>query len=157
MVGGQSSFAGGNYAETALDAVLPIEIPENEQPFDTVEFSPSYTAAGRAAPVLGALRDLLGDEIPSMTGSNTLGVARPGSIVLIEHPNRKAGAGKMPILALGEAGDGRSIALGVDGSWRLSFSAEGAKVTGRSFGALWDGLLGWLMRDPRFEPETAWR
>jgi uncharacterized membrane protein len=155
MVGGQSSFAGGNYAQTALDAVLPVEIPDDEQPFDTVEFSPTYTPAGRAAPVLGALRDLLGEDIPSMTGSNTLGVARPGSIVLLEHPNRKAGATKMPILALGEAGDGRSIALGVDGSWRLSFSSEGAKVAGRAFGALWDGLLGWLMRDPRFEPGRA--
>jgi hypothetical protein len=134
---------------------LPVEIPENEQPFDTIEFSPSYTPAGRAAPVLGGLRELLGEDIPSMSGSNTLGAARPGAIVLLEHPSRKAGGGKMPILAIGETGDGRSIALGVDGSWRLTWSGEGAKVAGRAFGALWDGLLGWLMRDPRFEAGRA--
>ncbi|MGH7327904.1 MAG: hypothetical protein ACREJX_06095, partial [Polyangiaceae bacterium] len=49
-------------------------------------------------------------------------------------------------------GDGRSIALGVDGGWLFEFSELGAKTAGRGFGAFWDGLLGWLMRDPRFEP-----
>ena len=59
----------------------------------------------------------------------------------------------MPVLAIGfGAGDGRTIAMGVDGAWELEFSALGARTAGRGHGALWDGLLGWLMRDPRFEP-----
>jgi hypothetical protein len=58
----------------------------------------------------------------------------------------------MPILAIGDQGDGRSIALGLDGAWQLEFSQLGARTSGRGYGALWDGLLGWLMRDPRFEP-----
>jgi hypothetical protein len=58
----------------------------------------------------------------------------------------------MPILAIGEQGDGRTIALGVDGGWQLEFSQLGARTAGRGHGALWNGLLGWLMRDPRFEP-----
>jgi uncharacterized membrane protein len=155
MVGGPSSFAGGNYAGTAIDRVMPIEMPDNEAPFDTAEFSPSYTDDGRAAPVLSALRELFGEELPTMAGSNTLGRARPGSIVLLEHPSRKSGDRKMPVLALGESGDGRSIALGVDGSFRLAWSELAATAAGRGFGALWDGLLGWLMRDPRYEAAHA--
>jgi hypothetical protein len=58
----------------------------------------------------------------------------------------------MPILAIGDQGDGRSIALGIDGGWQLEFSQLGARTSGRGYGAMWDGLLGWLMRDPRFEP-----
>jgi hypothetical protein len=58
----------------------------------------------------------------------------------------------MPVLALGEAGDGRAIALGVDGTQALAFGELAASVGGRAYGALWDGLLGWLMRDPRYEP-----
>jgi hypothetical protein len=58
----------------------------------------------------------------------------------------------MPVLAIGDEGDGRSIALGIDGLWQLVFSPVGARTAGRGHGALWDGLLGWLMRDPRFEP-----
>ena len=58
----------------------------------------------------------------------------------------------MPVLAIGDEGDGRSIALGIDGGWLLKFSPLGARTAGRGHGAVWDGLLGWLMRDPRFEP-----
>jgi hypothetical protein len=58
----------------------------------------------------------------------------------------------MPVLAIGDEGDGRTIALGVDGTWELQFSELGARTAGRGHGALWSGLLGWLMRDPRFEP-----
>jgi hypothetical protein len=57
----------------------------------------------------------------------------------------------MPVLALGEYGTGRTIALTVDGSHRLLFSSFAAEQAGRAHGAFWDGLLGWLMRDPRFE------
>src|SRR6185436_8909869 len=103
------------------------------------------------APVFAQLRSLLGEELPVMPGSNTLGPARPGGIVLWEHPRRTAGSARMPVLALGEAGDGRAIALGVDGTQALAFGELAASVGGRAYGALWDGLLGWLMRDPRYE------
>jgi uncharacterized membrane protein len=155
MVGGPSSFAGGNYAGTAIERVLPVELSERSEPHDAAEFVPRYTAAGRAAPVLSGLMDLLGEDLPSLTGSNTLGKPRPGSLVLMEHPRRSIDGTAMPVLALGVAGDGRSVALGVDGSHRLAWSELAGSVSGRSFGALWDGLLGWLMRDPRFEVARA--
>jgi hypothetical protein len=103
--------------------------------------------------VLGPLRALFGEELPPMPGANIVGDARPGSLVLWEHPTRETKSQKpMPLLALGEYGDGRSIALALDGAHRLGFSEAAARVAGRGHGALWDGLLGWLMRDPRFEP-----
>ena len=153
MVGGESSFLGGQYAGTALERVLPVELPEtSDKFFDLEDFVPSYTPAGRAAPILHALYDLFGDDLPAVPGANLLGRARPGAIVLWEHPRLHAGRGLMPVLAIGEAGDGRAIALGVDGTHRLAFSERAAEVGGRSYGAMWDGLIGWLMRDPRYEP-----
>jgi len=151
MVGGPSSFSGGGYAGTDLEHVLPTTLPDPEQASDTAELVPRYTEAGSAAPILAPLRDLLGTELPSMSGSNTLGPARSSSLVLWEHPNRRASDHAMPVLALGEAGDGRSIALSVDATYELGFSEVAARVAGRAFGALWDGLLGWLMRDQRYE------
>jgi hypothetical protein len=122
-------------------------------PADVTPFSPAWTAAGRAAPMLAPLRSVVGDELPVMPGANVLGDARKGSVVLWQHPTRKTASGApMPILAIGEPGDGRTIALGIDGGWELKFSQLGARTAGRGHGALWDGLLGWLMRDPRFEP-----
>jgi uncharacterized membrane protein len=151
MVGGPSSFAGGNYAGTPLDSILPVEQPQDDKPFDSKAFVPRYTQAGHAAEVTRPIRDLLGDALPAMAGTNYLGQARPGAIVLWEHPSLQAGRQNMPVLALGEAGDGRTIALSVDSTHQLAFSPMAATVAGRAYGALWDGLLGWLMRDPRYE------
>lgn len=151
MVGGPSSFAGGNYAGTEIDAILPVEQPQDDKTFDAKPFVPRYTEAGHAAEVTRPIRELLGESLPEMVGTNYLGLPRPGAIVLWEHPELQVGGKPMPVLALGEAGDGRTIALSVDSTHRLAFSPMAATVAGRAYGALWDGLLGWLMRDPRYE------
>jgi uncharacterized membrane protein len=154
MVGGQNSFVAGGYARTPLAQVLPVELDgsQSADSADTSAFVPQFTPQGRAAPLLGPLRKIVGDDLPPMPGANILGDVHPGGIVLLNHPTRTTRTGsKMPVLAIGEQGDGRSIALGVDGTWGLQFSQLGARTGGRGHGALWDGLLGWLMRDPRFE------
>jgi len=151
MVGGPSSFMGGGYANSPLADVLPVTMPEHEPPFDTASFEPRITQAGRAAPTLRGVRELLGEQLPQMQGTNTLGPLRPNAIALWEHPDRRAGGAAMPVLALGESGDGRAIALGVDGTHLLQWSDLGERGAGRAYGALWEGLVGWLMRDPRYE------
>ncbi len=151
MVGGPSSFAGGGYAGSALGRALPVELSDSQKPFDLLEVVPAYTEVGRAAPVLRGVRDVLGDALPTFVGSNTVGPARSGSLVLWSHPSRRVANQAMPLLALGEAGDGRSIALALDATYRMAWSEQGANAAGRAYGALWDGLLGWLMRDPRYE------
>jgi hypothetical protein len=156
MVGGPEAFLGGHYQGTDLERVLPVnlsDLPRTEAAFDLGNVVPRPTAAGRAAPMLGPLRALFGDELPSMPGCNIVGDAKPDALVLWEHPSRRTRSGKpMPLLSLGEFGDGRSVAIALDGVHRLGFSEFAARVAGRGHGALWDGLLGWLMRDPRFEP-----
>lgn len=151
MVGGPSSFMGGGYAGSPLAEVLPATMPQSGAPFDTAPFEPRTTAAGRAAPTLRGVRELLGNRLPSMQGANTLGALRPNAIALWEHPERRAGQSPMPVLALGESGDGRAIALGVDGTYLLEWSELAEQGAGRAYGALWEGLVGWLMRDPRYE------
>ncbi|MDP9036625.1 MAG: hypothetical protein M3O50_17620 [Myxococcota bacterium] len=158
MVGGQNSFVAGGYAGTPLASVLPIELEgaPGATSADPSPFVPEWTAAGLAAPLLGPLRDAIGEDLPQLPGVNVLGNVRPGGIALWSHPTRTTRDGtKMPVLAIGEEGDGRTIALGVDGAWELEFSELGARTGGRGHRALWDGLLGWLMRDPRFEAAQA--
>lgn len=155
MVGGQNSFVAGGYANTPLAEVLPVALDGSRgaTAADVAGVVPSWTEDGRAAPLLSPLHEVVGEELPQMPGANVLGDVRPGGLVLWAHPTRTTKSGApMPILAIGDQGDGRSIALGVDGAWQLEFSQLGARTSGRGYGALWDGLLGWLMRDPRFEP-----
>jgi uncharacterized membrane protein len=155
MVGGENAFVAGGYAGTPLADVLPVQLDGSPAATsaDTSPFVPQWTPDGLASPLLAALRDVVGDELPQMPGSNIVGDVRPGGIALWSHPTRvtKTGA-KMPVLAIGEQAEGRTIALGLDGAWEFEFSQLGARTAGRGHGALWDGLLGWLMRDPRFEP-----
>ncbi len=155
MVGGPTAFLRGGYAGTPLATVLPIELDDTRGATteDATPFTPRWTDQGRAAPLLGPLRGVVGDDLPQMAGANVLGDVRPGGVVLWTHPTRTTKRGApMPVLAIGDEGDGRSIALGIDSLWTLKFSELGARTAGRGHGALWDGLLGWLMRDPRFEP-----
>ncbi len=155
MVGGPNSFVAGGYAGTPLAEVLPVELDgsANAEGADVAPLVPAWTQEGAAARLLGPLRGVVGDELPEMPGANVLGTARAGALVLWTHPTRRTRAGTpMPVLAVGDQGDGRSIALAVDGAWLLDFSPLGARTAARAHGALWDGMLGWLMRDPRFEP-----
>jgi uncharacterized membrane protein len=155
MVGGENAFVAGGYAGTPIADVLPIGLDGSRRTMsaDTSEFTPDWTPQGLDAAILGPLREAIGRDLPSMPGANVVGDLTPGSMTLWSHPTRRTPSGKpMPVLAIGEAGDGRSIALAVDGTWRLQFSELGAQTAGRGHGALWDGLLGWLMHDPRFEP-----
>jgi len=158
MVGGPDAFGPGHYGGTKLAEVMPVEISADRQApgSDPVSFLPRLTDAGRAAPVLAPLRALIGEELPEMPGTNIVGDARPDATVLLVHPTRTTKSGApMPLLALGERGSGRTMALTIDGSHRLLFSAFAANAAGRAHGAFWDAMLGWLMRDPRFEPATV--
>ncbi len=158
MVGGPNAFVSGNYARTPLASVLPVALDGigSKGAVDLARFTPQVTRAGKHAPVLEPLGQLLGSDLPAMPGTNVVGDAREGATVLWEHPSLTTRSGRpMPVLALGEYGSGRSIALTVDGSHQLAFSVFAASAAGRGHGALWDGLLGWLMRDPRFEPVKA--
>jgi uncharacterized membrane protein len=159
IVGGKNAFTAAGYGGTPLADVLPVALDPpggagGAGGADVTPLVPQWTPDGLGAPLLEPLRGVLGgDELPEMSGANILGDLREGSVALWTHPTRTtSGGAPMPVLAIGEAGDGRTIALGVDGTWELEFSQLGARTAGRGHGALWDGLLGWLMRDPRFEP-----
>ncbi|MCC6216617.1 MAG: hypothetical protein IT376_17280 [Polyangiaceae bacterium] len=155
LVGGPSAFAGGGYPGSALERVLPVAVPELEPPYDGVPAAPLVTASGRATPVLRRLLELEGEALAPWPGFNRVGAARPGALVLLEHPTQRVGTEGMPVLALGEARDGRAIALASDATHGLGFGERAAESAGRGHGLLWDGLLGWLMRDPRFEAASV--
>jgi uncharacterized membrane protein len=155
LVGGPTGFSSGGYAGSVLEDVLPVQLPREGELIVRKAFVPQFTEAGRVAPMLRALRSTMGETLPEMSGANALGVPRTGALVLWEHPTEMARPGaatqKMPVLAVFEKGDGRTIAMSIDGSHLLRFGTIGARTGGRAHADLWEGLLGWLMRDPRYE------
>jgi uncharacterized membrane protein len=151
MIGGSNAFTAGGYGNTPLARVLPVSFEKHGETETSEPFVARATPMGERIPLLGPLRALQLPALPPFPGANLVG-SDPQSLVLWEHPTRKDAQGKnLPVLAIAEKGNGRSLALTVDGTYRLAFSEEGGRAAGRGYGALWDGLMGWLMRDPRFE------
>jgi hypothetical protein len=57
----------------------------------------------------------------------------------------------MPVLAVGTAGRGRVLALGVDTSWRWGMTTAGRTGDASSYERFWDRTLRWLARDPALD------
>jgi len=160
LTGGPAAFSGGAYVHSALERVLPTSMVVTHTPFDSVEFVPTTTPVGMQAPILAPLRRLLGDRLPSFPGANTLGPPKPDARVLWVHPtrtslpvkNQTTGGGPMPLLAIRDVNEGRSVALGLDATYRFAWGSLAAEFSGRAYGAFWEALVGWVMHEPRFEP-----
>ncbi len=157
LVGGPSAFSGGSYVHSALERVIPTALVVSRNPYDSVEFTPTLTAAAKQAPILEPLRRLLGDRLPNFPGANTLGPPKPGAVVLWEHPQRTflpvhgaTVAGPMPILAISDVRDGRVVELGLDATYRFAWGSLAAETSGRAYGALWEALIGWVMHEQQY-------
>ena len=175
MIGGDLSFASGQYGESALHDVLPVDLAgipaDGPRAFSTDNFKPRLTPAGRSHPVTSLSLDAKANEarwaaLPSLQGINRVARLQPGATALLVHPNQSAGDGKpAPVLAVNNVGKGRTLALLTDSAWNWGFAAAddgrgrgarseeaaGAKTggdDGRALQRFWEGAIRWLVRDP---------
>lgn len=158
MIGGDLSFASGGYGQSALADALPVDLagipPSGERSFTTDTFKPRLTPEGRTHPVTSLSLDAKTNEarwaaLPALEGINRVVRVRPGASALLTHPHHKSEDGKpAPVLAVGDVGKGRALALLTDTAWHWGFHAAGAGDDGRSFQRFWEGAIRWLVRDP---------
>ncbi|ARA93630.1 hypothetical protein AWN76_010970 [Rhodothermaceae bacterium RA] len=160
MLGGRSSFAEGDYWNTPVDDLLPVEIDPGRRrvlpPSFTVEGRPPAeqgfrfqpTAAGLESPILKLATDpeanaRLWSEMPGLTSLNYLGAPRPGAVVLAEKPADDFG-GSEPLLVVQRYGRGRSAALATASTfrWQMHLDAED-----RRHERFWRQLARWLVAD----------
>jgi hypothetical protein len=165
MIGGDLSFSLGGYAHTPVSDILPVDIPEGEEPpggvpsmgkplpasalADLSPFRLQLTSEGRNHPITALKLDLKLNEarwmkLPELEGTNIVTRARPGATVLGTHPTRRDADGKpLPVLTVGEANKGRVLALTSDSSWRWSFAGDS-----QLYQRFWENAIRWLIRDP---------
>lgn len=176
MLGGPLSFSSGGYAGTPVAAALPLELVDpfslgsfqsrpargaqgQESPadplIDTTTFIPALTKAGQVHPIT-ALRYERADNLatwqalPPLEGVNLVARARPDAVVLATHPRLRTASGEpMPVIAAGEYGQGRVLAVTTDSLWRWGFvAAARAGDDGRHYNELWENATRWLIQDP---------
>lgn len=156
MVGGDRSFASGGYAGTAVATILPVTLPGGTSEAMTVDpqaFRPTLTDAGQRHPITRLAFDArenrtLWETLPLMPGTNIVTGVLDDATVLATHPTRRAGDDAMPVIAVREVGEGRSMAITVDSSWRWSFEGVREGAGADPYAAFYQSAIRWLIRDP---------
>ncbi len=162
MVGGPLSFHSGGYAGTAIAEILPVELPPEGTPATrtvvTDRFHPRIVPGMEHHPLLELLPDPVENveawsRLSPLTGANVVSRVRPDANVLLDQPAHRIESGDaLPVLVLGTAGRGRTLALTTDTTWRWGITTGGATGDASGYERFWDRAVRWLSRDPSLEP-----
>ncbi len=158
VIGGDLAF-GGDYRGPELADVLPVAVDRSQRwSGDAVRVA--ATAAGLRHPILrlgGGHRALDGraverlsaliDELLPVEGINVGLSPKAEAQVLLE----SADESHRPLLVAAEQGEGRSLLLATDGTWRWSLPMAGQGKSPRVYERFWENAIRWLVRDPRSE------
>lgn len=159
MLGGRLGLSEGGYYGTEITEVLPVAIPPSSgsgETLDEREFQARLTPAGDTHPVTRlaldpAANDRIWGSLPPLEGVNrVLGLA-PDSVSLLEHPSIQTSSGPQPVVAVREVGEGRTMVVATDSTWRWSFEHAGEGGDAGPYSTFWDNAIRWLIRDPELE------
>ncbi len=153
MIGGEQSFAGGGYLGTELEEILPLTPDTGDLIASRV--APQLTEAGRSHPITDLARgtgrnDGVWKGLTGWTTLNRTGALSPQATALALEPSVPGADGRgAPLIAVMDAGQGRTMAVATDSMWRWRF-AQGADGGGaeRAYHRFWSNALRWLVRDP---------
>jgi len=153
MVGGDRSFSLGSYGDSPLADILPVQVSSAPVPADLASFRPLLTAEGARHPITRLVADPLENQqwwerMVDLDGTNVpLGLS-DGATSLLSHPTRRTDDGEpLPVLSVREVGEGRTMALTVDASWRWSLSEAAEGRGNQAYLRFWKNSLRWLMKD----------
>ena len=157
MLGGQSSFAEGDYAigpvadllpvelDPARRTVLPPDFADERLPPEEQGFAFVPTSAGLASPILKLASDPDSNrarwgEMPGLTSINFLGATKPGAVVLAEKPEDDFGP-REPLLIVQRYGRGRTSGLATASTWRWQMLLDAEDGRHERF---WRQYVRWL-------------
>jgi hypothetical protein len=148
-LGGDRSFGEAPSNSSPFEALLPVSTAAAA---DVQPFSPRVTPDGLRHPITMLATGTTSTEaawaaLPQLPGMN-LTRARPGAVVLLEHPFTTVDGKNAPLLSIQEVGRGRSLALTTDASWYWSLPAHASGAPTRSYERFWSNAIRWLVRDP---------
>jgi uncharacterized membrane protein len=161
MLGGELSFASGNYVGSPIESILPVEMPRGVTGDGALvlgSFVPSLVAELSRHPLVALLPDAAHNReawarLAPLEGMNRLEGTRNDALVLLEHPHARTRSGApQPVLAVGEAGRGRTLSLATDTAWRWGITTAGTTGDASAYDRFWDRALRWLSRDPSLDP-----
>jgi len=163
MVGGYTSFGSGGYQDTIIDNLIPVAM-ERETDLKENSFQPRVTDDAWTHPIMQISADeaenrrIWMDKFPQLLGYNRVDRAKPGAVVLLEHPTDRTEDGPAVILAAQDVGRGRTMAFTSDTTygWGRYFETiwgeksnrllplDAANCDARYFKQFWLNAVRWL-------------
>lgn len=126
-------FAPAGYRDTALADLLPVEVgarsARDGQAPSAAGFSPRLTVDGRASPIFRFAgsdeeNEQVWKTLPPLYWFARTEKAKPGAVVLAEHPAENRSGQPLPLVATQFFGAGRTYFQAFDSSWRWRYRAE---------------------------------
>jgi len=141
MLGGVNSFGLGNYANTPVADMLPMQITAKDGAYSDEQYKAKVMQGIVAHPVMQLSLDreanrVLWSQAPPLVGLTPVAGIKPGAMSLLTHePDNK------PVLAVQNFGEGRVAAFTSGGSWYWRVSVPS---TVEFYEKFWRQLVRWL-------------
>jgi uncharacterized membrane protein len=148
MLGGQESFASGNYHRTPLEELLPVYINTKHKRGESSSFRMQLTREGWLAPWVRVKTSELEEhkrieQMPAFRTVNLVRRNKPGAVVLMEVQD---GNGQtLPALVAREFGHGRVAAMLIGDFWRWGLGRE--DPSNEDMAKSWRQMIRWLVAD----------
>ncbi len=153
MVGGDLAFSEGGYEDTLVKDILPVQFGIDKAGISNDSFSARLTSQGHVHPVGIFDRDKVNNAeiwktLPVLYGCNKIGTIKEDAVSIAEHPDIRVNEKNMPVIAAGNIGKGRSMAVMTDSLWKWDFMASAEGGTNRYYLTFWNNAIKWLTQDP---------
>ena len=149
FLGGQSAFAEGGWAGTAVEELMPVVLGEPdggpEGFFAEVDVRPTPAGLVHPAVQLDAEPDDIADRweaLPSLTTVNPLLEIRPGATELLR--GTRSTGGEQTVLAFQRYGRGTSIAFTPQDSWLWQMHSD-VPLEDQTHESFWKQMLRWVV------------
>lgn len=151
VVGGQKALNRA-YASSKLGDLLPVTLSGNANSYQEEQFQAEIPRGDALHPILRITEDQLADreewgELPPLLAFNKNRGARPGALVLLQHPTERVGKRKMPLVVIGRAGKGKTMVVAARTFWRLGPMMLGIGKTDAASRAFWANAAKWLVTE----------
>jgi uncharacterized membrane protein len=171
MIGGWKAFGPGEYDESVIDKMLPVDMigGEHESYKEGEDFQWIVTEEGLAHPIMTMDQDAdknraIWEDMPDFHGYNMVQRAKPAATVLAVHPeDGNLYSDNYVMIAVQQFGRGRSMAFATDTTygWGSDFETDfgeddpdNFENDARHFKRFWQNSMRWLAQYRLTAPST---
>jgi uncharacterized membrane protein len=157
LLGAETGFAPSAMSRPPFSEILPIVMPDVTGAPAVAEATPlrvALTEAGKRHPMTRLVNDeaqnaALWDSLERLDGMIRVpGVTEDGVVLAVPSGERAEGP-SAPLVSVREVGEGRTVAITTDSTWRWRFCGPLLGGAAEAYPNLWRNVIDWVTRDPR--------